>query len=80
MSGRENLCLRPRFTGWDVDGGYAEYVVVEEAFAYALPDVFGDEEVAPLLCAGIIGYRALFRAELPEGDGSGSTGSGARPI
>jgi propanol-preferring alcohol dehydrogenase len=75
-SGRENLCLAPRFTGWDVDGGYAEYAVVEEAYAYALPDVFGDEEAAPLLCAGIIGYRALQRAELPDGGRLGIYGFG----
>ena len=65
-SGRENLCIDPRFTGWDLDGGYAEFAVVDEAYAYALPDAFGDVEVAPLLCAGIIGYRALLRANLPE--------------
>ena len=76
LSGRENLCLAPRFTGWDVDGGYAEYVVVEEAYAYALPDAFGDVEVAPLLCAGIIGYRALLRANLPEGGRLGIYGFG----
>jgi propanol-preferring alcohol dehydrogenase len=64
-SGRENLCFDPRFTGWDVDGGYAEFVVVDEAFAYALPDEFDDVHAAPLLCAGIIGYRALLRANLP---------------
>jgi propanol-preferring alcohol dehydrogenase len=75
-SGRENLCLRPRFTGWDVDGGYADYVVVEEAYAYALPDEFDDVEVAPLLCAGIIGYRALLRANLPEGGRLGIYGFG----
>ena len=67
LSGRENLCLRPRFTGWDVDGGYAEYAVVDEAYAYALPEEFDDVEVAPLLCAGIIGYRALLRAEPSRG-------------
>ena len=49
-TGRENLCLAPRFTGWDVDGGYADYAVVDEAYAYALPEGFGDAEVAPLLC------------------------------
>ena len=70
------LPLRPRFTGWDVDGGYAEYVVVEEAYAYALPAEFDDVEVAPLLCAGIIGYRALLRAELPEGGSLGIYGFG----
>ena len=67
LGGRENLCLDPRFTGWDVDGGYAEYAVVDERFAYRLPDGIDDVDVAPLLCAGIIGYRALRRAELPTG-------------
>jgi propanol-preferring alcohol dehydrogenase len=75
-SGRENLCLAPRFTGWDVDGGYAEYTLVEEAYAYAVPDAFGDEEAAPLLCAGIIGYRALQRANLPDGGRLGIYGFG----
>src|SRR6266540_3784882 len=59
MRGAENLCLNPRFTGWDQDGGYAEYLLVHEHYAYALPDSFADEQAAPLLCAGIIGYRAL---------------------
>jgi len=63
----ENLCESQRFTGYHADGGYAEYAVVPEAFAYAIPDVFEDVQAAPLLCAGIIGYRALARAELPEG-------------
>ena len=76
LSGRENLCLRPRFTGWDLDGGYAAYTVVEEAYAYALPDVFDDLEAAPLLCAGIIGYRALLRSNLPEGGRLGIYGFG----
>jgi propanol-preferring alcohol dehydrogenase len=58
-SGRENLCESARFTGWHADGGFADYAVVPEAFAYALPDGLGDREAAPLLCAGIIGYRAL---------------------
>jgi len=75
--GDENLCLSPRFTGWDDDGGYAELAVVPEAFAYALPDVFADEEAAPLLCAGIIGYRALVRAALPPGGRLGIYGFGA---
>src|SRR5256714_9120611 len=65
--GDENLCIDPRFTGWDADGGYAELAVVDEAYAYAVPDAFGDDEAAPLLCAGIIGYRALRRALVPEG-------------
>jgi alcohol dehydrogenase, propanol-preferring len=77
VSGRENLCLAPRFTGWDDHGGFAEYAVVDEAFAYALPEGYDDEHVAPLLCAGIIGYRALLRAELPPGGKLGVYGFGA---
>src|SRR5207249_2979115 len=61
--GRENLCERAEFTGYHADGGFADYAVVSEAFAYAIPPVFGDAEAAPLLCAGIIGYRALKRSE-----------------
>jgi alcohol dehydrogenase, propanol-preferring len=57
--GDENLCLAPSFTGWDLDGGYADACLVDERFAYALPDELADEQAAPLLCAGIIGYRAL---------------------
>ena len=64
---RENLCDRPLFTGYHRDGGFAEYAVVPEAFAYPLPSVFRDAEAAPLLCAGIIGFRALRRADLPRG-------------
>jgi propanol-preferring alcohol dehydrogenase len=77
MSGAENLCVAPTFTGWDIDGGYAEYAIAEEAFAYALPDSFDDLTVAPLLCAGIIGYRSLRRAELPPGGRLGIYGFGA---
>jgi alcohol dehydrogenase, propanol-preferring len=58
-SDRENLCDNARFTGYDVDGGYAEYAVADERFCLGLPDEYGDLEVAPLLCAGLIGYRAL---------------------
>lgn len=58
-SGRENLCDRARFTGYQIDGGYAEYAVADERFCFALPPSFGDVEAAPLLCAGLIGYRAL---------------------
>jgi propanol-preferring alcohol dehydrogenase len=75
--GDENLCVAPAFTGWDADGGYAEYAVVDERYAYALPDGFGDEEVAPLLCAGIIGFRALRRAAVPPGGRVGIYGFGA---
>lgn len=74
--GAENLCLAPTFTGWDVDGGYADACCVEEAFAYALPDEIGDEAAAPLLCAGIIGYRALLRAAVPPGGSLGIYGFG----
>lgn len=74
--GDENLCLTPRFTGWDADGGYAEHAVIDERFAYPLPDRFTDAEVAPLLCAGIIGYRALRRAALPPGGRLGVYGFG----
>jgi alcohol dehydrogenase, propanol-preferring len=65
--GRENLCRDSRYTGYDVDGGYAEYAVVPEDFAYELPEAVNDERVSPLLCAGLIGYRALQRAAVPEG-------------
>jgi propanol-preferring alcohol dehydrogenase len=76
-SDAENLCPDLRFTGWDADGGYAEYAVVDERYAYALPDSYDDEHVAPLLCAGIIGYRALKRAELPSSGRLGIYGFGA---
>ena len=76
-SGRENLCPDAVFTGWDADGGYAEYAVVPEAFGYRLPDTLDDVEAAPLLCAGIVGYRALRRAELPPGGRLGIYGFGA---
>jgi propanol-preferring alcohol dehydrogenase len=75
-SERENLCVAPSFTGWDRDGGYAEFAVVDEAYAYAIPDVFDDVAAAPLLCAGIIGFRALARARLPEGGRLGIYGFG----
>jgi alcohol dehydrogenase, propanol-preferring len=77
VAGRENLCCSPSFTGWDVDGGYADYVVCDEAFAYRLPSGFTDQSAAPLLCAGIIGYRALRRTELREGGVLGVYGFGA---
>ena len=69
VRGAENLCLAPRFTGWDADGGYAEYMVAPEAFVYSLPERLPACTLAPLLCAGIIGYRAFARA---------NTGPGAR--
>lgn len=75
--GSENLCPRSRYTGWDADGGYAELAVVPAEYAYHLPDGYPDAELAPLLCAGIIGYRALRRAELPPGGRLGIYGFGA---
>jgi alcohol dehydrogenase, propanol-preferring len=75
-SGRENLCLAPTFTGWDVDGGYADFCLVDERFAYLLPDGIDDEQAAPLLCAGIIGYRALCTAAVPPGGRLGIYGFG----
>ena len=76
-TGRENLCPNATFTGWDADGGYADWAVVPEAFAYRLPDALDDVTAAPLLCAGIVGYRALKRAELPPGGRLGIYGFGA---
>ncbi len=76
LSQRENLCLHPTFTGWDIDGGYATYVAAHEDFLYRLPDQFDDLSVAPLLCAGIIGYRALRRTQLPAGGRLGIYGFG----
>jgi propanol-preferring alcohol dehydrogenase len=75
--GEENLCERARFTGWTVDGGYAEAIVVPEDFAVALPDAVPDLAAAPLLCAGVIGYRALRRAEVEPGDRVALLGFGA---
>lgn len=74
--GQENLCVAPQFTGWDIDGGYADACLVDEAFAYALPDSLDDEQAAPLLCAGIIGYRALRCADVPPGGRLGIYGFG----
>ncbi|WP_274564676.1 zinc-dependent alcohol dehydrogenase family protein [Streptomyces spiramyceticus] len=76
-TGRENLCPSSRYTGWDIDGGFAEHLVVDARFAYRLPEGWNDEEAAPLLCAGIIGYRALQRADLPPGGRLGIYGFGA---
>jgi alcohol dehydrogenase, propanol-preferring len=76
-AGRENLCERAEFTGYHADGGFADYAIVDERFAYAIPPVFGDAEAAPLLCAGIIGYRALKLAEVRPGGRLGVYGFGA---
>jgi propanol-preferring alcohol dehydrogenase len=75
--GEENLCERARFTGWTVDGGYADALLVPEAFAVTLPDALADVEAAPLLCAGVIGYRALRRAEVQPGERVALFGFGA---
>jgi propanol-preferring alcohol dehydrogenase len=75
--GRENLCEQSEFTGYHADGGFADYAVVPEAFAYVMPPIFGDAEAAPLLCAGIIGYRALKRSDVPPGGRLGIYGFGA---
>lgn len=75
-AGAENLCPDSRYTGWTDDGGYAEYATVPAGFAYRLPAGYSDETLAPLLCAGIIGYRALARASLPPGGRLGIYGFG----
>lgn len=75
-SGRENLCQSAQFTGLHADGGYAEYAVVPETFAYRVPEVFGDLEATPLLCAGIIGYRALKLSAVRPGERLGLYGFG----
>jgi len=77
VRGAENLCPRSVYTGWDADGGYAEYLTVPAPYAYRLPVGYSDERAAPLLCAGIIGYRALRRADLPAGGRLGIYGFGA---
>lgn len=76
-SGRENLCDNARFTGYHVDGGYAEYVIVHEDFAYSIPANFSDIGAAPLLCAGVIGFRALRLSEIQHGQRIGLYGFGA---
>lgn len=75
--GAENLCPASSYTGWDADGGYADLLTVPAAFAYALPGSLPAEQAAPLLCAGIIGYRALRRAAVPPGGRLGIYGFGA---
>jgi propanol-preferring alcohol dehydrogenase len=76
-SGAENLCDASQYTGYHVDGGYAEYAVVREDFAYNVPEAFSDLEASPLLCAGIIGYRALRRSEVPPHGKLGLFGFGS---
>jgi propanol-preferring alcohol dehydrogenase len=76
-AGQENLCTKARFTGYRVDGGFAEYAVVPARFAYPIPPVFSDDQAAPLLCAGIIGYRALRLSGIKPGQRLGLYGFGA---
>ncbi len=76
-AGKENLCDHPTFTGYTVDGGYAEYAVAPEQFVYAIPDSFADDQAAPLLCAGIIGFRCLRLAGLKKGGRLAFYGFGA---
>jgi alcohol dehydrogenase, propanol-preferring len=75
--GQENLCDNPEFTGYTEDGGYAEYIVAPEDFVYAIPEVFSDEQAAPLLCAGIIGFRSLRLSGIKPGERLGFYGFGA---
>src|SRR5919205_1740855 len=75
--GSENLCPQSQYTGWDADGGYADYTTVPADYAYPLPGSYPDAELAPLLCAGIIGWRALARANLPRGGRLALYGFGA---
>lgn len=77
LEGKENLCEKASFTGYDVDGGYAEYTVVSQDFAYPIPKGFSDVEAAPLLCAGVIGFRALILSEIEKGGRLGLFGFGA---
>jgi propanol-preferring alcohol dehydrogenase len=77
LGGAENLCPYSQYTGWDADGGYAEYTTVPAQYAYRLPAGYPDSQAAPLLCAGIIGYRALRRSRLPPGGRLGIYGFGA---
>lgn len=76
-SGAENLCDHPEFTGYTVDGGYAEFIVAHEQFIYPIPEKFADRQAAPLLCAGIIGFRCLRLAEIQAGQNLGFYGFGA---
>jgi propanol-preferring alcohol dehydrogenase len=76
-TGQENLCLEAKWTGKDADGGYAEYMVINENYAYPIPQRFTDSQAAPLLCAGVIGYRTLRLAQIRKGEKIGLYGFGA---
>jgi propanol-preferring alcohol dehydrogenase len=80
LSGRENLCDRARFTGYDVDGGYAELAVADERFCFPIPEGYPDDQAAPLLCAGLIGYRSLRLAGDPEAVGLYGFGASAHIV
>jgi alcohol dehydrogenase, propanol-preferring len=80
LAGRENLCADARFTGWDRDGGYADYVTVDAGFALCVPEGFGDLQAAPLLCGGVIGYRSLKRSGIKPGGRLGLYGFGASAL
>ncbi len=75
--GEENLCPQARFTGFHVDGGYAEYMLAEARYVLPIPDAISDEQAAPLLCAGIVGYRSLKKADIQPGEHIGLFGFGA---
>jgi propanol-preferring alcohol dehydrogenase len=77
VRGRENLCDHPSFTGYTDDGGYAEYISAPEDFVYSIPEIFPDEQAAPLLCAGLIGFRSLRLSEIKSGERLGFYGFGA---
>lgn len=77
LRGQENLCDHPSFTGYTDDGGYAEYISAPEDFVYSIPEIFPDEQAAPLLCAGIIGFRSLRLSEIKAGERLGFYGFGA---
>lgn len=76
-TGRENLCKQAKWTGKDADGGYAEFAVIDEDYAYPIPERFTDAQAAPLLCAGVIGYRTLRLADITDGQKIGLFGFGA---
>jgi propanol-preferring alcohol dehydrogenase len=77
LTGQENLCPNSKWTGKDANGGYAEYMVIDEDYAYPIPEAFSDSEAAPLLCAGVIGYRTFRLAQIKEGESIGLFGFGA---
>ncbi len=77
LAGNENLCNQAKWTGKDANGGYAEFTVIDEDFAYSIPEEFSDSQAAPLLCAGVIGYRTLRLADITDGQKIGLFGFGA---